>query len=384
MEEENTTVLTDEQVDEISSTIEKSTENNESTKIMKDINEGKIENPDTGLKESVAVETEGNMCISTEDKLEKAKVSFDESLAALNTENISDTMAYTVDDIKNNASMNSILENQDFDISNEAILNLIDIMNKVRNKEDINIWKELHPEIKEKINHYLELTGETGYNATVNSHRNFLARELVDEFISNVTLDHYSATFSSDMENILSSVNEDISSIYKDYDDNRTKHLEAILSKVPEEDTEKRAKLTAVIDAIHDSYALDRMKNAYVDRPLKIKRIDIEKYHRVFNDFLLRYKASPYHMYDLNLAVNTLFKYNTEVSNVDNIAFLVAFCKFCDNYKVENVQEHAFMYYTIYNIALLDVYKGKDYEEFATGFLKNINDVIACLRIPQM
>jgi hypothetical protein len=42
------------------------------------------------------------------------------------------------------------------------------------------------------------------------------------------------------------------------------------------------------------------------------------------------------------------------------------------NYRVDVPDQHAFMYYTLYNIMLLDVYKGDEYMEFAKGFIHNI------------
>ena len=42
------------------------------------------------------------------------------------------------------------------------------------------------------------------------------------------------------------------------------------------------------------------------------------------------------------------------------------------NYKANVPEQHAFMYYTLYNIMLLDIYKEEQYKEFATGFISNI------------
>ena len=59
---------------------------------------------------------------------------------------------------------------------------------------------------------------------------------------------------------------------------------------------------------------------------------------------------------------------------------MLAYCKFCLNYKPEVPEEHAFVYYVLYNIALLDIYKSQEYDDFAPEFLKNIVDIIHHMR----
>jgi hypothetical protein len=135
------------------------------------------------------------------------------------------------------------------------------------------------------------------------------------------------------------------------------------------------------MDAIHDSYTLNRLKEA-VPKMKKIRKIEMEKPKaRVFSDFENKYRESPYNMYSLDIALNILNKYNAvEDDPTANLRFLIAFCKFCENYNPNVIPQHSFMFYTIYNIITLDIYKGKDYEEFSTEFLKNINEIIDLIK----
>ena len=102
---------------------------------------------------------------------------------------------------------------------------------------------------------------------------------------------------------------------------------------------------------------------------------------RVFSNFEAKYRESPYNMYSLDIALNILDKYNKhEEDPTANLRFLIAFCKFCEKYNPNVIPEHSFMFYTVYNIITLDIYKDKDYEDFATEFLKNINEIIGLIK----
>ena len=135
------------------------------------------------------------------------------------------------------------------------------------------------------------------------------------------------------------------------------------------------------MDAIHDSYSLTRLKEA-VPKMKKIRKIEIEKPRaRVFATFEAKYRESPYNMYSLDIALDILNKHNViEGDPTANLRFLLAFCKFCAKYNPNVIPEHSFMFYTIYNIITLDIYKGVDYEEFSKEFLENINEIIALIK----
>ena len=57
------------------------------------------------------------------------------------------------------------------------------------------------------------------------------------------------------------------------------------------------------------------------------------------------------------------------------IAFFIAFCKQTLNYSPEVTTEHAYMYYLIYNIVLMDMNKGER-KDISDKFLSNIKEVI--------
>jgi hypothetical protein len=61
-------------------------------------------------------------------------------------------------------------------------------------------------------------------------------------------------------------------------------------------------------------------------------------------------------------------------------AFFVAFCKQTLNMRPDNVLEHSYMYYVMYNIVLADINKSPETAHITDTFLNNIKECIANLK----
>ena len=292
----------------------------------------------------------------------------------------------TVDDIKKCVG-DSTISAPDFDISEESALEIIKLINKIRENKDFvnktNVYNEFPEEIRRMIDQYLMSNGVMTQlkNNQVRQMKNSVAKSLLAEFSMYIEMNSLEKNFNTEMENIFKDMGTNISSLYKDYNKERDNYLKEILSKIPEENTEKKAIITATMDSIHDSYTLNRLKEA-VPKMKKIRKIEMEKPKtRVFTAFEAKYRESPYNMYSLDIALDILNKHNPhEDDPTANLRFLIAFCRYCENYNPNVIPEHSFMFYTVYNIITLDIYKDKDYEEFATDFLKNVNEVIDMIK----
>ena len=324
--------------------------------------------------------------------VEKFNPSMEEALTDLG-ESLSEEeedIEITADDIKNTINTSEFSIGNGFNISDEDTLKLLEIVNKVKAKESINIYSNLPDSVKGMINKYMIDQGVQGYSVQANSIRNMLASSLIDEFISNISINKSLDSFNKEMEDLFAKTGEEFSKMYKEYDSERTKYLEAALEKIPEGDP-KRETVTKVLDSINDAYKLTRLKEA--TGKLKIKNFEREKPEKVFSDFEFKYKDQQYNIYKFDQVLGVLYKHLTTkiaetfpedmpeeekiskagtIAGIESVDFLILFCKFCMNYKVQNPEEHAFMYYTLYNIMLLDIYKGEEYEDFATGFINNI------------
>ena len=377
---DNTNALTDEQIDQIATVIEDANANSPSGIAMKEATEYEpteeekqgytataetIINPDTG--EIV------NTGIAKEEK-----VTVDEALSDLGEADVFDEdFDVTADDIKKSLGDDASFLDKDklVDLSDEELLKMVDIVNKVRNNENVNVFVELPKPLQDLINTTILGQGYAGFSVEANTMRKSMARMLIDELISNISMDKYLNTFNSEIENIVQKVGTDISVLYKEYEQERETYINKLLEQVPEDDP-KRELLIKTIDSIHDAYALERLK-AEAANFKRIKHIELVKpQNRVFDSFESKYKDSPYNIYKPAIAVDILNKHNDRADKDDNLRFVINFCKFCYSYDPAKSDEHAFMYYTIYNIMLLEIYKEQEYKEFATDFLNNINEII--------
>ena len=203
---------------------------------------------------------------------------------------------------------------------------------------------------------------------------------MIEEFINNIEFNKYTESFNKEIESIFTNAGKEISTMYKDYDAERDRYLAEIMDKIPEEDVEKREKLTAVMDNIHEGYTMSQLKE--YAKKIKIKSIELEKPQQwAFNIIESKYQDKSYSIYQMSMILDLLNRHNPSmVENNGNLAFLILFCKYCQNYDPANIKEHVYMYYTIYNIVLLDIYKDAEYDEFAPGLIQNINEVIGNIK----
>lgn len=154
-----------------------------------------------------------------------------------------------------------------------------------------------------------------------------------------------------------------------------------------EQDHPERAKsLRAVSKSYMESYTMESFFAAYKAGKIKIKKFDLEKPSRAYGDFNRKYAKSKWivknvemlaPILDRNLDGDIPMKYIT--------AFIVAFCKYTMNMNPENLEDHAFMYYFINNITLLDIYKenrtdNEDDKEFFENLLDRIYKFIDLIK----
>lgn len=263
----------------------------------------------------------------------------------------------------------------EFEISDESVIQLLNVINKIKAKENFNIYSELPQEVKVMVDKYLASNGLGGHSVQSNTARNSICKSLMEEFISTVSMEKTVNDFNKEMETLFNNVGKEFSTIYKDYDKERDNYLKSLLERVPEDDP-KRQKLINVMDAIYDAYKLERVKE-FAKTMKPFKSIEIEKPgQRVFSSFEQKYKNSDHNIYPLQMIVDVLNKYNDIEDKKGNLLFVLTFAKSCAKYSPEVVEEHAFMYYTIYNIILLDIYKGEDFDNYAPELLATVNEII--------
>ena len=338
-------------------------------KVMVDPNTGehKIIGP---ADETIDEETFEEMA----QRIQNNEISFDQS--PITEKEIIDHIA--------NTDSNQILSEVcgDIDLAPESIKKLLEIVNRKINKEEFNVYKEFPEEIKEMVNKYMT-SGSIPLHSKEGKHfRNMISEQLIQEFITNINMDRIKHDFNKELEDLFTKGSNELADSIIGYTTERNQMYRKHANDM--EDPEKKEKMMVILDQIDEAYNLTNLKE--MAKNCKIKSIELEKpFNRVYQSFLSKYKDSSYNIYDIAMArpilfrnLNNCFK-DEEVTEKDIDAFFICFCKQCKNMSPENVTEHAYMYYVLYNIVLTDLNKGESIK-VSEEFLENVKEVINNLR----
>ena len=386
--------LTMEQRDELIKTLSEEVERNEDLKVLAELpsnnnqeehvpEEGKAVktlvniNPFTGEKTPIPSPSD----IKEDKSLEEVFGDMSETLGEEEIEGEEIIFDITADDIKNYTSTEDTIIGK-YDISDETALELMRVVNRKQEGEEIK-YKDLPNEVKEYVDNFLKGQGVVGFSNKENYIRNQLTDSLLEEFITQIGLEKLDEDFNKQIENIYEEAGKEMSPLFKEYNTNKNEYLTKLIGDIEDEGKKKMAE--EVLDAINDAYTLNRFKN--YEGSIKIKKYFLEEPDKVYKSCVEnKYKESKYHIYKLEMIEAILdrhLKQNKLIEEDDTTSakkIMLAFAKYCENFDINIPKNHAFMYYFTYNIVLLDIYKGEDYDGYAVDFLNNVLSILKVVR----
>lgn len=318
------------------------------------------------------------------DKIEKGELKINLNDSPANINEIFDVIKSDNNMIKEIARGTKGFDN----VSEDGIRKLLEVANRKIKKENFNIYKELPIEIQEMINKYCSNGGVPVNTPNGNHFRNMVAEQLVDEFVSNISYNRIQHDLSTEIDSIFKDMEKEIADKAVGYSEEREKQYREAAEKI--EDPEKKEKVKAILDAIQEGYDLTELKE-YAKR-CKIKRYELERPEKVYSDFVHKYKDSSQNVYGIDSAVSVLVRNLNKNENGEAIvgdngeavikyddnkvnAFFIAFAKQTLNYNPNNIVEHAYIYYVLYNAMFTDINTG---EKRATSYkyMQNVKEVI--------
>lgn len=388
-EETKPYILTEEEQRSVMETLEESAKQNENLKVLADLpsNNGVEEHtPEQGTEKFVNVSIDpksGEKTVlgpAVKPEVEDIDDVLERTGVKANNEDFNNNYEIKTDDIEKVVSEDTVIGK--FDISRETTLELVNFLNDIKAGRKKISYNNLPEEIKNYVMDYCNKNGAGSHSVQANTIRNNVAEMLISNLIDNIQMNAYMDDFNTELENIYKTTGEEISPLLKEYNESRIDMINKACEKIEDED--KKEIIAKTLDAINDAYELKRFIEAAPH--IKIKKFYFEKPEKVFKEFLYKYQNSKYNVYDLATALQILHRHliqnkiieETDVTSA--IKVLLAFCLYCRNFRPENTEQHAFMYYFTYNIVLLDMYKGEQYEEFSKKFLANIKAVLDNLR----
>lgn len=384
--------LTDANIEDINKVLEENIENNDDLKMLHSLpsNNGVDESSEIeegySKKANVVIDpnTGENKIISTEEDDETIDdTTFEDLVNQIESGEVSveiDDSPVTEEEVKNNIGI--LDENDQLKISDEELYELMNVINRRMNHEDFNVYKALPKEIQKQIDSTIGIPTISGPVVVPNearAARNALAESLIDQFIMNTSIDRAKNDLNKEIEKVFKESAEEIAEYSVDYVQERNAKYREYIESIEDED--KKQKLTETLDAIDSAYTLDPLKE--FAKKCKIKRYDIENPKYYFKDFMNKYKNSTYNIYDIKLTLPILERKivdNENYNSADVLAFLVCFCKYIQNFKVNNVLDHSFMYYVIYNIVISDSNVSEKTKEVSDIYINNIKEVINNLK----
>ena len=279
----------------------------------------------------------------------------------------------TEEDVKSHSDLSiANFEN----MSDEAALELVKLINKTRKGNSVK-FSDLPEEIQTGLTEYLEAAFDipiSDHSKRSNQIRNSIADTMMQEYIKVIEIDKYVEHFNYKVEHLFDDTINELSPIFKQYNDANNKHIEELIAKA--DTPEKKEIGEKIVAAIKDAYNLESIKELIPKT--RIKKFEVEKPNRVFDSIHGKYNSPKYHIYNLYGCAATLSKHlfnNGIISDARRsrdlaIKLLLVFCHKCRNFKTEVTSDNAYMYYFTYNIYLLDMYKGEQYEEYVDDYLK--------------
>lgn len=361
-------------------------ETSEELKMMENI-ENETGELSEELKKSIAEEPKSEKVIVSKDLITgemKTLGSAEDNIVkfrnkAIKAEECLDNIPETIDGITiSDDAIREQLKEDIKEISNDDIITLTNIIQRYRNKESFKVYDALPPKMKGLITKQL-VENDIPFSKQVVEAS---AEALISNIISGIAIDQYQVEFDEAMHQLLDEELPEVSRYVVESIKTRVKVLRDKATEVAEKgDQETADKINRIADACEEAYEFKKLIGGLSNHSIKMKKFDIEKCERVFRDFDMKYENSPY----MIRSVSTIPAVLNRVLNVKDyrnehlIAFTVAFCKLCMNYKSSDPEQHSFMYYTIQSIIYLDI-KSED-EEFNLFKESVISKVKECLDI---
>lgn len=273
VDENQKTKLTDEQVDQINQNLESVREENPNLKFVKELpsNNGveESQSDEKGYSESTTVTVNPNsgVILPTAEKgiQNGSDTSFEQMLKDSEERvknNVAEKVVITEDDIKDQAKNDDLFK--ELNLSSEDVVMILNATKRYQNKEDFNIYRALPESVQNSIQKYCASAGFGDKSSQSNSVRNSIAEAIIDSFVTNITVNKYAMDFQNEMNEIENQINKEFSKMFIDYTQSREEYVKALVEKVGDES--KKALIGDVLDAVHDGFALERIKVALLKK----------------------------------------------------------------------------------------------------------------------
>ena len=192
-----------------------------------------------------------------------------------------------------------------FDMSDEEIIQLLSAVSKYRHEEKCNFYNELPPTIQKMVDQLIASNGMPPVQM-----RNNVAKFLLQEFVGQAELDNIFVDFETSLNEALK-----IPSLGDLYSEHTREIMEVkipeIIEKIKDTEPKNAELLQGIKDRFEMSYSLSIMKEHFESnaRTRKLMRRDWKKYENFCGEYNLRNHRSQFKMPDCKGIINAAYMY---------------------------------------------------------------------------
>lgn len=347
--ENNSNELTNDQLQEISDTLENNA--SEDVKVLRGINED----------------------INIDAELEEAYIESDDGLKESN-KSIFDLSK--IDNKDKEESLKKVITT-DNTLNDEEASQLFAVIMRYSKKEKFNIYNELPERFKNVVRNIAINSGGT------KAQYNIIAAGLLDEFIQEANIDKEFVDIQNAINNELDIIPSLADMSLENTRDIMETQLLKTIDNIKEEYPDKANLLIKISEVFTTTYTMSTLieflqTNRKARNKVAEDNPDYEKFCRDFNN---RADKSMFKIRDVNFLASTLNRVLPveEVSNDDIRNFVILFCKYCKELEPNKIENMVYMYYFINDIIMLD-YNYTAKTEFSNTLIANIINCIKEIR----
>lgn len=384
MENQNTNILTDEQVEDINNSLEeaKAEENKKLEEIINATPEEKIKMlsfDDDGddnydypynapvnkniIKAEALVEVDpvtGEKKILPDQSGLHSDLLEDISLEDLATEDSGDLK---LAELTEESMKKSLI---DMDMSDEEAIQIINILKKDENGFEVK-YEDLPHSLQMMVNSLRGLPNDGGAKRSTKT----VIKDVLGYFRTQLQMDQEIINFQEVLQKEMK-----IPSMFSMYNEETDKLMSEkiieLADKVETEQPEKAKLLREISAAYEDAKNFTTIARIVNNNEKPAKRIDreVKRFNKYIRDFNFKYNNNT--KFTIDSLQNTLAILIRKTGCTEEQAkkFLIIFCRICLNKKSNDVVDHTYMYYTLKTITTLDAFNEDD-----KVYIKNIEQL---------
>lgn len=391
------TILTDEQIKEISDTIDESVSNSITAITMKKAEEEKrkaIENGEIKNESKI-------VAIDRDTGKELTQEEFDKEMEEIDNDFVDELQSWedmleddTIEDLDVNledvsmkkdiikAELNILFPN--IKLYDEDYEKVLDIAERYKRGEKFSYFNAFPRLIQDQIKDMVGINCGT-YSTEIRMILNDMAETILSNMLQSQYTDALTDVYQSGIKEAslkgVENINKDG---YWTYVRRFFNHdiLDKIKDYEEKEDIEKAERCRGIFYAFKESYNFSIMKDLYLHTgKLRVKKIMIEKFEKTCRDFNSQYENNPRTIIDVHQTLRALDKAANKKFDIDVIKeFICTFIRYTQykNMKPDNIVDHTFMYYFIFNIVTIDTCNPEVEEDaqFKDQLISNINEFL--------